>query len=294
MTKMLATWEKPGKKALEGAVASHLQGSPLLRCLEDGLALAEDDPEFVAIGRGGLPNSDGEIELDASVMDGRDLSCGAVCAMRGILPAVTVARLVMEKTDHVMLAGDQARTFAIQCGIVPQNLMTATAAEHYKAYLESPERAKAYVHTLSDTPADTVTMIGMEEGPHCAAACSSSGLAYKLPGRVGDSPIIGAGIYADDEAGVAGATGWGEDLWKSCVSVRAVDAMRAGMSAQEACDHAMRLMTDRRPDTKDRHSVIIAIDRSGAHGVAVIGKSFDLWIYQDGKVSTEAYEPQNT
>ncbi|MCH8977917.1 MAG: N(4)-(beta-N-acetylglucosaminyl)-L-asparaginase [Armatimonadetes bacterium] len=294
MTKILATWEKPGKKALQGAADSHRQGNPLLRCLEDGLALAEDDPEFVSIGRGGLPNSDGEIELDASVMDGRDLSCGAVCALRGILPAITVARLVMEKTEHVMLAGDQARAFAIQCGLKPQDLMTETAADHYRTYLKSPKRAKAYVHTLSDTPPDTITMLAMEDGPHCAAACSTSGLAYKLPGRVGDSPIIGAGIYADDQAGVAGATGWGEDLLKSCASLRAVDAMRTGMSAQEACDHAMRLMTERRPDTKDRHSVVLAIDKTGDHGVAVIGKKFDLWIYEDGKVSTEAYEPPNT
>ena len=291
MTKLLATWDKPGEKALAAAVASYGSHKTLARCLEDGLTEAEEDPEFVAIGRGSLPNADGEIELDASIMDGRDLNCGAVCAMRGILPAIKVARLVMELTPHNMLAGDQARRFAMDCGIQPQNLMTARAIEHYEMYLKSPERAKAYVHTLPDNPPDTVTMLGVEDGPHFVAASSTSGLAYKLPGRVGDSPIIGAGIYADDEAGAAGATGWGEDLWKSCVSVRVVDQMRTGKTAQEACDTVIADMVRRRPDTRDRHSVVLALDKSGGHGVGVVGKKFDLWVYEDGRTHRETYEP---
>jgi isoaspartyl peptidase/L-asparaginase-like protein (Ntn-hydrolase superfamily) len=292
MTKFLSTWERPGEKSLAVAVDSFKKGRPLARCLEDGLAAAEDDPEFVAIGRGSLPNADGEIELDASIMDGRDLNCGAVCAMRGILPAIKVARLVMENTPHNMLAGDQARRFAIECGIRPQNLMTARAAEHYEMYLCSPERAKAYIHTLPDNPPDTVTMLGMEDGPHFVAASSTSGLGYKLPGRVGDSPIVGAGIYADDEAGAAGATGWGEDLWKSCVSVRVVDHMRGGLSAQEACTKVIADMVRRRPDTKDRHSIVFALDRNGGHGVGVVGKKFDLWVHEGGVSRKETYEPE--
>ncbi|HXH60205.1 MAG TPA: isoaspartyl peptidase/L-asparaginase [Fimbriimonadaceae bacterium] len=291
MTKILATWERPGKVAVEAAGKDYECGRPMARCLEAGLTATEEDPQFVAIGRGALPNADGEIELDASIMDGRDLNCGAVCALRGILPAIKVARLVMERTPHNLLAGDQARRFAIKCGMRPQNLMTAQSVDHYNMYLDSPERAKAYIHTLDDNPPDTVTMLGIEEGPHFVAASSTSGLGYKLPGRVGDSPIVGAGIYADDEAGAAGATGWGEDLWKSCVSVRAVDAMRSGMSAQQACTHVINEMVRRRPDTADRHSVVFAIDRDGGHGVGVIGKKFDLWIYADGKVSMETYEP---
>ena len=194
MTKFLSTWEKPGEKSLRVAVDSFKKGKSLARSLEDGLSAAEEDPEFVAIGRGALPNSDGEIELDASIMDGRDLNCGAVCALRGIVPAIKVARLVMENTPHNMLAGDQARRFAIQCGMMPQNLMTAKAIEHYEMYLQSPERARAYIHTIDDNPPDTVTMLGMEDGPHFGAASATSGLGYKLPGRGGDSPIIGAGI----------------------------------------------------------------------------------------------------
>jgi isoaspartyl peptidase/L-asparaginase-like protein (Ntn-hydrolase superfamily) len=291
MTKFLATWEKPGEKAIQIAAESHKAGRPLARCLEDGLTAAEDDPEFVAIGRGSLPNSEGVIELDASIMDGRDLNCGAVCAMQDILPAIKVARLVMENTPHNLIAGDQARRFAIQHGIQPQDLSTPRSREHYQMYLDSPERAKEYIHTLDDNPPDTVTMLGIEDGPHLIAASSTSGLGYKLPGRVGDSPIVGAGIYADDEAGAAGATGWGEDLWKACVSVRVVDQMRAGKNAQEACDTVIREMVRRRPDTAGRHSVVIALDRDGGHGVAVVGKKFDLWVYEDGATRMETYEP---
>lgn len=291
MTKILSTWDRPGEVAIDAAAAALRKNHGLLTCLESGLAAAEDDPELVAIGRGSLPNADGDIELDASVMDGRDLNCGAVCAVRGILPVITVARMVMEKTPHNMLAGDQARRFAIENGIRPQNLMTAKAADHYKTYIEDPVRAKEYIHTIPDNPADTVTMLGMEAGPHFIAASSTSGLGYKLPGRVGDSPIIGAGIYADDEAGAAGATGWGEDLWKSCVSVRVVDAMRTGMTAQEACTHVIKEMVRRRPDTATRHSVVIALDKGGGHGVGVVGKKFDLWVLQDGEKRKFTYEP---
>jgi N4-(beta-N-acetylglucosaminyl)-L-asparaginase len=291
MTKILSTWDKPGEKSLAVAVESHKAGKPIARCLEDGLTAAEDDPEFVAIGRGSLPNADGEIELDASIMEGKDLNCGAVCAMRGILPAIKVARLVMENTPHNLLAGEQARRFAIECGMMPQNLMTGQTAEHYEQYKKSPERARAYIHTLPDNPPDTVTMLGSQDG-HFVAASSTSGLGYKLPGRVGDSPIVGAGIYADDEAGAAGATGWGEDLWKACVSVRVVDRMRDGASAQEACSHVIREMVRRRPDTKDRHSIVFALDRNGGHGVGVIGKPFQLWVFEDARQYKQVYEPE--
>lgn len=291
MGKIVATWERPGEVAIAAAVQAQREGKCLLTCLESGLAFAEDDPELVAIGRGSLPNSDGEIELDASVMEGRNLDCGAVCALRGMLPAITVARMVMEKTPHNMIAGEQARRFAIENGLRPQNLMTAKAAEHFESYMSDPIRAKEYIHTIPDNPADTITMLGVEDGPHFVAASSTSGLGYKRPGRVGDSPIIGAGIYADDEAGAAGATGWGEDLWKACVSIRVVDAMRRGLSAQEACEEVMREMVRRRPETATRHSVVLALDRNGEHGAAAVGKKFDLWIYEGNVPKKVTYEP---
>ena len=287
---MLASWEVTGKVALEGAISAFNEGQSVIRCLEHGLALAEDDPGLVSIGRGSLPNSDGEIELDASIMDGADLSCGAVCAMRGILPAITVARYVMEKTPHVMLAGDQARRFAMECGMRPQNLMTPNNIEHYGTYLESKEGAKAYIHTVDEMHADTITMLGKED-EHFSAACSTSGLPYKLPGRVGDSAIIGAALFADDQVGSAGATGWGEDLWKQCASVRAIDAMRNGMSPLEACEYVMKAMVSRMPDSAGRHNVVFAMGLDGYHGAACTHKKFDLWVYHDGETTMDTYQP---
>ncbi|MCH7904886.1 MAG: isoaspartyl peptidase/L-asparaginase [Armatimonadetes bacterium] len=290
MAIMLATWERPGEVAIRAAADARAEGATVIRCLERGLVVAEDDPELVAIGRGARPNCDGDIELDAGIMDGRDLNCGAVCALRGILPAITVARLVMEKTRHNMIAGEQARRFAIENGFAPQNLMTPKSIEDYEGYLADPARAEQYIHTVDEIPPDTITMVGVEDG-RFSAASSTSGLGYKIPGRVGDSPIIGAGIYADDEVGAAGATGWGEELWKHCVSVRVIDAMRAGMSAQTACESVMREMVRRRPETGDRHCVVFALAKDGSHGAGVIGKKFDLWQYRDGDISMQSYQP---
>lgn len=294
MRTVVATWKEPGPIALAAARVATSSGGSLLDALEAGLTAAEDDPNLIAIGRGSLPNSDGEIELDASIMEGRNLGAGAVCGLRGILPAISVARMVMDETPHVMLAGDQARRFAIQKGIVPQNLLTPTVCSHYHEYLASPERASAYVHAVTDLvpPAqahDTVTMLACEDG-HCVAASSTSGLPYKMPGRIGDSPIVGAGIYADDEVGCAGATGMGEDLWKVSASHRAVTNMRQGMSPQEACEEVARFMLRRLPHTKERISVVLALDKQGNFGAGVTSGTFHLWVDRDGSQECVEYQ----
>ena len=294
MRTIVSTWKRPGEVAIEAALKKSGQGGSLMDCLEHGLAVAEDDPELVAIGRGSIPNTDGEIELDASIMDGADLSAGAVCGLRGILPAISVARMVKEKTPHVMLAGEQARRFAISHGMVPQNLMTAAMCAKYQEYLESPERAKAYVHTVDEIapgePAhDTITMLGREYG-HFLAASSTSGFPFKVPGRVGDSPIIGAGIYADDEAGCAGATGLGEELWKAVASFRVVEYMRNGKSAAEACEAVVHQMAERQPASRDIQCVVIALDKHGGFGAANTWGEFDLWVAEGQGLSCHHYD----
>lgn len=291
---MVSTWKRPGEVAILGARGKSGSGGSLLDCLEAGLAAAEDDPELIAIGRGSLPNSDGEIELDASVMMGSDLSAGAVCAVRGILPVISVARKVMETTPHVMLAGDQARRFAIEQGMVPQNLSTPEMCSRWEDYLKSPERQKAYVHSVEDRISgdepyhDTVTMLGREDG-HFIAASSTSGLPYKLPGRVGDSPIVGAGVYADDEAGCAGATGLGEELWKAVASFRAVELMRRGMGAQAACEAVVDEMLRRQPASRSRECVVLALDKLGGFGAAISWGTFDLWVSEGDKLDCHHY-----
>lgn len=290
METILGTWRQPGELAVNQALAKRQAGGSLLDALEAGLIAAEDDPHLIAIGRGSLPNSDGELELDASVMEGTHLNAGAVCAVRGIFPVISVARKVMEITPHVMLAGDQARRFAISQGFVPENLITPEVCARYEQYLNSPERAKAYVHTADDpVPHDTVTMLACDDAGHTVAASSTSGMPFKMPGRVGDSPIVGAGIYADDEAGAAGATGLGEELWKACASFRTVEFMRQGRTAQEACEEVARIMLRRQPACREIICVVLALRSDGDFGAAATTGEFDLWVCQKGQISTQKY-----
>lgn len=291
METILGTWFQPGELAVNVASERRRNGGSLLDAVEAGLTAAEADVNLIAIGRGSLPNSDGELELDASIMEGTHLSAGAVCAVRGILPVISVARRVMERTPHVMLAGDQARRYAIEQGFVPQNLITPEVCRRYEEYLASPERAKAYVHTVDDQiPHDTVTMLACDDVQRCVAASSTSGMPFKMPGRVGDSPIVGAGIYADDEAGCAGATGLGEELWKACASFRAVEYMRQGRTAQEACEAVVAAMQRRQPASRETICVVLALRPDGDFGAAVTTGKFDLWVHRNGETERHQYE----
>jgi isoaspartyl peptidase/L-asparaginase-like protein (Ntn-hydrolase superfamily) len=280
MATILATWEAPGKMAVARAWENYVETLNLRNALEAGLAACEIDPTFLAIGLGSLPNSDGEIELDAAMMDGADLSCGAVCAVRGIVPVISVARRVMEDTRHNMLAGDAARRFAIENGFGPRNLITEEIARRIEDW-RAGNVPEAYVHSTSDDHGDTVTMLGLhapDGKPNCVAASSTSGWAWKMPGRVGDSPIVGAGIYADDEVGCAGATGLGEELWKACASFRATEAMRRGLTAQEACEETVRQMLRRQPHSTDMPCVVLALRNDGDFGAALTTGEFELWV----------------
>ena len=286
MTTILSTWKRPGEVAIQAAWAARNSGADLLTCLEQGLAAAELDPTLIAIGLGSVPNSEGVLELDASIMDGSNLRSGAVCAMCDIVPAISVAKLVMERTPHCMLAGDAARQFAIEHGFEPTELNTEDSIARYQDWLSTQPDVAAYVHASEEKMGDTVTMLGLESPSHCVAASSTSGLPFKLPGRVGDSPIVGAGIYADDEIGAAGATGNGEALWRSVISYRVVSDMERGMGAQEACEAALWHLAKRQPDQLHLPSAAFAIRKDGDIGAAVIGgdSAFEGWVCRDGDI----------
>lgn len=288
MTLLLSTWDHPGEVGARAAWAAHETGADLLSSLEVGLAACEEDPELLFIGRGAMPNADGELQLDASVMIGATLEAGAVCALEGVLPAISVARRVMERTPHVMLAGEGARRFALEEGFVPRSLMTETNVARYEAWREG-RPAQGLFHSVREerdqSHGDTVTMLGLEttpEGPRLIAASSTSGTSWKRPGRVGDSPIFGAGIYADDEAGAAGATGVGEELWRVCASFRTVEAMRRGLSPSEACRETIAHLLRRRPRSAESPCVVMAVGLDGSFGAATTEGVFPFWSVADG------------
>ncbi|HZH98735.1 MAG TPA: N(4)-(beta-N-acetylglucosaminyl)-L-asparaginase [Fimbriimonadaceae bacterium] len=293
-TTLLATWEKPGKVAIDAAWKARAGGADLRTTLEQGLSAAELDPSLVAIGLGSLPNTDGELELDASIMDGRDLASGAVCGVRGIVPVISVARKVMEESPAMMIAGEQARRFALEKGFLPKNLMTPSNIERYDQWRSRPVQPEDdYVHSVEDEEyehlGDTVTVLGLEPPGHVVAASATSGLAWKIPGRVGDSPIVGAGIYADDETGCAGATGFGEQLWKASASFRTVSAMERGLSAQEACEETIRWMIRKLPRSLEMPCVVLALRNDGDFGAANTVGEFPMWICRDGEMELRRY-----
>src|ERR1044072_4406545 len=293
MTTFLATWREPGKVGVDDAWAERQTGADLLTSLEKVLSACELDPTLLAIGLGSLPNTDGEVELDASVMDGADLSAGAVCAIRGICPAISVAKMVKERTPHVMIAGEQARRFAIEQGVEPINLMTAENVARYDAWRSNKISAtEQYVHTATESHhGDTVTMLGWEEPGHVVAASATSGLSWTILGWVGDSPIIGAGIYADDEAGCAGATGYGEELWKGVVSFRTVEKMRQGLTPKQAAEDTIYQLLRRQPNSTKMPCVVICMNNKGDFGAATTVDAFPLWVCQDGETRLEMYQP---
>lgn len=278
----VSTWKDAGEPTVRKAYETYQSTGCLLTACEAGLAHVELDPRYQAIGFGGLPNAEGDQELDAGMMDGRTLEVGAVCAVRGVVPVISVARRVLEETPHNMLAGENARRFAERHGFEVRNLNSEHSLRTYEEW-RANRRGSEVAHLVHDT----VTIIGWEsETRHLVAACSTSGMAWKLPGRVGDSPIAGAGYYADDEAGAAGATGVGEDIWRFMLSFRAVEFMRSGMCAESACERAVRIMVDRSPSTRDQCSVVFAVSRDGDWGAAASRDGFVAWTCRDGDVES--------
>lgn len=280
----VSTWKDAGEPTVRAAYENYQSTGCLLTACEAGLAHVELDPRYQAIGFGGLPNSEGDQELDAGMMDGRTLEVGAVCAVRGVVPVISVARKVLDETPHNMLAGENARRFAERHGFEVRNLNSEHSLRAYEEW-RANRRGAEVAHLVHDT----VTIVGWEsEARHLVAACSTSGMAWKVPGRVGDSPIAGAGYYADDDAGAAGATGVGEDIWRFMLSFRAVEFMRSGMSAEAACERAVGIMVDRSPATRDHCSVVFAVSRDGDWGAAASKDGFVAWTCRDGVIESRA------
>jgi N4-(beta-N-acetylglucosaminyl)-L-asparaginase len=267
-----------GEKVLIPAWAKLKETGSILDAIETGANVTELDPDDMSVGYGGLPNEDGIVTLDASVMYGPTHKCGSVASMENIKKACSVARLVMERTDHVMLVGPGALRFAKAHGFPEEDLLTDLARRMWLRWKENmsthddwlPEPDDNY--GLKERPRGTINVLGIDAEGNVAGITTTSGLFGKLAGRVGDSPIIGAGLYVDNAVGAAGATGRGEEVIRTCGSFLTVEYMRHGMSPQEACEAVCQRIVEVNGglDKVDFDDKIVAINKTGDAGCASI------------------------
>ena len=290
------------------------KGGDTLDAVVAAVTIVEDDPNDDSVGYGGLPNEQGEVELDASVMHGPTHRAGSVASVRRIKNVSRLAKTVMERTNHVMIVGDGARRFAVDEGFEEMNLLTehsrkiwlawkASTSFNWRPGIDSPEwkdpQLKAQLKEklssiFSDTPEDqallayaqrviadpptgTIPCMAVNEKGDISATTTTSGLAWKIPGRVGDSPIIGAGCYVDNEVGAAGSTGKGEENIKICGGHTIVEMMRKGMSPKDACLEAMARVARNYNNDKKKlgtyHIYFYAINKDGQHGAASLWRN---------------------
>jgi len=282
----LSTWDW-GIEANARAAAIFAAGGSLLDAVEKGINVVEDDPNVDTVGYGGLPNAQGEVELDAGIMDGTTHRAGSVCNLHKIKNPISVARLVMEKTRHTTMAGEGALEFAVAMGFEPMQLLTPHSLEAWLKWKNTPNHATFWIDRDHH---DTIGMVGIDGNGHVVAGCSTSGLAWKIPGRVADSPLVGCGYYADDAAGAASATGNGDVMANYCTSMFIVQRMAQGAHPQEACDDAMRFMAKTAPNLHDDMYCVIAIDPRGEIGAASMNSKqslqYALWRNGSGALHT--------
>lgn len=270
----LSTWDH-GLAANDAAWPILTGGGSALDAVEAGVRVSEADPAITSVGYGGRPDRDGRVTLDACIMDhaGR---CGSVAFLEHIMHPISVARLVMERTPHVMLVGTGALDFALDNGFERQDLLhpdAAAAWERWKS--ENGERTPQIdIHNH-----DTIGMLAVDAAGNLSGACTTSGAAFKYHGRVGDSPIIGAGLYVDNEVGGATATGWGEAVIRAVGCFLVVELMRQGYTPQQACEVAVERVIQKNPDWRDIQVGFLALGKNGDTGSFCIAPGFNYAVY---------------
>lgn len=274
---LLSTWDH-GMAANDRAWEVLQNSGNLTEAVEEGVKITEADLSNLSVGLQGLPDREGIVTLDASIMKG-DGSCGSVAFVRQIKHPITLARKVMEQTPHVFLAGEGARQFAISQGMALEEEALSPAAE--KDYQKWKETS-LYKPIINIENHDTIGMIGLDSNGRLAGACTTSGLAYKMHGRVGDSPIIGAGLFVDDEVGAATATGLGESIIRICGSFLIVELMRQGRTPQEACEEAVRRVIAKNKGIEDIQAGFLAINKDGEYGAYAVHPGFNFAKHFEG------------
>ncbi|HWI92408.1 MAG TPA: N(4)-(beta-N-acetylglucosaminyl)-L-asparaginase [Flavisolibacter sp.] len=278
---VISTWA-PNVKANAEAWKVLSAGGRALDAVEAGVQVPEADPNDQSVGYGGLPDRDGKVTLDSCIMD-ENSNCGAVMAIENIMHPIKVARLVMEKTPHVQLVGEGALQFALANGFKEENLLTAEAEKAWKDWLKTSKYDPMTIPKLlekQNQPGqqnnhDTIGMIALDAAGNLSGACTTSGMAFKMRGRVGDSPIIGAGLYVDNEVGAATSTGVGEEVVRICGSHTVVELMRQGMAPELACRKAVeRIIRKRGTQAKELQVGFIALNAKGQFGGYALQKGF--------------------
>ena len=282
----IATW-RFGRIAVRAAMREFRRSGSALDAAVAGAQAVEDDPSVMSVGYGGLANSVGTVQLDACVMEGATLDCGAVAGLENIRHPTAVARRVMERTPHVLLAGDGARQFAVQEGFPLENLTTPESIADWNRRRRKSVQRKAAKNSEPLTH-DTVAVLTCDAEGRLAGACSTSGLSHKLPGRVGDSPLIGIGLYVDDTAGAAAATGVGEEIIRAGGAILIVEWMRHGRSPQEACEAMIARVNAvaKRRGMRPAQIGVLAMNSRGQTGAASTQPTdFAYAIGRNGKVA---------
>ena len=274
---VIATWHVPNATAKAMEILQ--KNGNLLDAVEQGCMVEEADIKNSSVGKGGLPDRDGNVTLDACVMD-KNGNCGSVVYLQNITHAVSVARKVMEDTPHVMLAGEGAKQFAISKGFKAENLLTESSKKAWEEWKIKSE----YKPIINIENHDTIGMLAMDKNGDISGACTTSGLAYKMGGRVGDSPIIGSGLFVDNQIGACVATGLGEEVVKTVGSFLVVELMRQGKSPQEACEEAIqRIVNKPNSNYKNFQVGYIAMNKKGETGSYAIHQWFSMTKFQDEK-----------
>ena len=267
---VVSTWNH-GLDANKAAWKVLDEGGSALDAVEQGVRVTESDPENGSVGLGGRPDRDGNVTLDACIMDHQN-ECGSVAFLQHIENPISVARKVMEDTPHVMLAGQGALEFALEKGFKKTNLLTEKSKEEWEKWCEESK----YKPIINRENHDTIGMLALDKEGNLSGACTTSGLAYKLHGRVGDSPIIGAGLFVDNEVGAACATGVGEAVIRIAGSAIVVELMRQGKSPQEACEEAVSRIISKHKNVEDMQVGFIALNKTGEYGCHAIYKGFNI------------------
>lgn len=311
-----------------------MRGMPLLDAIVEGVKVVEDDPAELSVGYGGLPNEDGEVELDAAVMDGPLHKAGAVAGLRRVRHAAAVALEVLRRTDHALLVGEGASKFARQCGFREEDLLTRAAREAWLAWKGSLSPRDGWIapgevssdfgqarwagHEDNATPGGppldggtrprpgessvparvpftygTIHVSGLDQENNLHSCTSTSGLSYKIPGRVGDSAVIGAGIFTDNEVGSAGATGRGESTLHNCAAFEVVRLMESGLAPVEAALRVLSRMAARtkevrllsEPGKPNFNVTIYALRKDGVLGAASMHSGYE-YVVQRGEETT--------